>query len=1059
MTSPRLRSSLVMVLLTACPTPAPEDVPHSCDPGFVADGDTCVPEACGSGTWGALELDGTTVHVDASAEPGGDGRAEAPVTTILAGIDLAGAAGGGMVAVAAGTYVEVLDLSSDHAGVHLAGRCRDLVVLDVSAASGDVAGLEIGAGSATAAVSGLTVSGSGAVGVRVRSGQVTLRDLTVTESGLGGMVIRQAGVFGTSVIVEDTDVVGSFGRGLLVLDGGTEVTMVSSTIRGTLPDPAGQGGYGVEVTDSATLDIESSSIEGNTAVGLMTTGSGTQVTIAGVTISDTLPASNGSYGNGVQVSGGASLVASDCLIARNRTEGLVAAQEGTSVVLDRTSIVDTQPDERGDSGYGLTVWDGASLAARSCEVAGNTGFGVLIYDPDTAVALTDTIVSGTLPDENSGHGSGILVTDGASLDAVGCLLDRNVATGVALQDPGTTATLRQTTVRSGFSSTLWEDGFGIEVADGARLEAVDCDVEDNLQVGVFVAGEGTSATLAGSDVRGTREGAGGENGIGVEVTTGATLRMAAGTLEDNTGAGLIVEDPGTWALVEDVRVMGTRSASAVESGWGVQAGNGASLELIGSEIAGNTEIGLLMNGAATEVALRDTVIRGTQPGFDSGDGYGIEVWGGAALQLESSSIVSNVGLGIAAESAGTFLRLVESEIRDTQPTPEGDAGFGLQIGGGAILVMESSEVVANTGVGLIAAEAGTEVSLRDCVVADTHNSVDGNSGYGVEAIRGARLDVSSCVLDGNLASGIIAFHADTLVTVQDSTITNTLHNGYYTVANGVIAQFGASVEAENISVSSTEGPGLLATVDDSSLSCTGCVVEGNEFAAAVVVHGASMQLEGSTLSGTASAPDLGGGVGVFAHPWKGPVPSLVLRDSEVRDNPIAGVWLSGAGSFELARNSIEGGSGETRGTILRCGDAVFAREGTTPWDGSQGLLLEDNTLSHGLGAGLFLDDGSATLRDNTWEDNAVDLWVQGADCSTLPEGYDEEPLSSSDTCPVWDLSTCSDTFDLYMNADTPQDMVEPERPLSPRSPLPRAYLRPAAPVVERQLLGVREESS
>jgi hypothetical protein len=1055
MTSLTLRTSLVMFTLSACEAAITKDTVVFCDPGFVADGDACVPEACGTGTWGALPVDEATVHVDASAAGGGDGREEAPLTSIQAGLDLAGASGGGLVAVAAGTYTEILCLNTDHAGVHLAGRCRDMVVLDASGAGGDDVGIEIDAGTVVVEVSGLTVSASSNVGVRVGSGQVTLRGLRVAGSAHGGLVVHQGGLFASSVLVEETEVVGSYGRGLLVLEGGAEVSLVSSAVRGTLPDAGGQGGYGVEVADGASLDMVSSVIEGNTAAGLIAAEAGTQVNLSGVTVSDTLPASNGSYGYGIQVSGGASLEAADCVFARNRTEGLVAAEEGTSVVLTRTSIRDTGPDERGNSGYGMRISDGATLQATSCELAGNQGYGVLVNDPGTTVTLNDTTVSGTLSDQNSGQGSGILVTEGATLELEGCLVDNNVGSGIAVQDAGTMATLQYTTIRDGQSAPGESSGYGIEVAQGARLQATSCDIADNSQIGIFITGAGTMATLTYTDVRGTRFGESGDHGVGVEVNTGGKVTLASCNIEGNAGAGLLVADPGTQASLEDVRVAGSLPATKGDDGFGVQASNGASLELAACDIAGNTTLGLLAQDEGTSVALFDTVIRDTQPALSDGTGFGAEVWGGATVRLESSSIEGNTGLGIAVGFQGTYVELVDSRINNTLPEPDGEAGYALQAWGGSIVVAEASEFSANTALGIVAADVGTEVVLRDSLVADTRAGGSGGDGYGIEVIRGAQLEATSCVVDGSVNAGICAFDAGTLVSLRDCSVTNTKRNDHYTVSDGIVAQYGATVEAQDVSVTGTEGPGLLSTADGSSLSCTGCTVEDSQFAAAVVVHGASLRLEGSSLSGTAESVDLGGGVGVYADPWEGEPPSLVLQDTTVQDNPIAGVWLSGSGSYELVGNSIEGGSGETLGSLVRCGDAVFAHEGTTSWDGSHGLLLDRNTLSHGLGAGLFLDDASATLDSNTWEDNAVDLRIQGNDCSTEPEGFDEEPLASSELCPVYDLPTCGDAFSLYLTIDTPEDVVAPERPPAPVLPTPlRGSLpRPSVVIGEQQLVG------
>ena len=120
--------SFLALLLVACGEPPPTFL--TCAEGELLDGDACVPEACGTGTWGNLETDDDTVYVDGSAEAGGDGSMDRPFTVIQEGLDAQEERA--MVAVAAGTYVENLTMDSEHSGVHLAGRCRELVTIDGS---------------------------------------------------------------------------------------------------------------------------------------------------------------------------------------------------------------------------------------------------------------------------------------------------------------------------------------------------------------------------------------------------------------------------------------------------------------------------------------------------------------------------------------------------------------------------------------------------------------------------------------------------------------------------------------------------------------------------------------------------------------------------------------------------------------------------------------------------------------------------------------------------------------------------------------------------------------
>ncbi len=66
-----IASAVVLLATTACDRQQRRDrQPDSpdCEVGWIADGDRCVPEACGTGTWGNLPVDGATVYVDITAD-------------------------------------------------------------------------------------------------------------------------------------------------------------------------------------------------------------------------------------------------------------------------------------------------------------------------------------------------------------------------------------------------------------------------------------------------------------------------------------------------------------------------------------------------------------------------------------------------------------------------------------------------------------------------------------------------------------------------------------------------------------------------------------------------------------------------------------------------------------------------------------------------------------------------------------------------------------------------------------------------------------------------------
>ena len=107
-----------LLLLAACVDPtAPATASAGCPAGEFLDGEACVPYSCGTGTWSDVEGDYFV----------------GPGDSIQSAADEAGAAGGGVVAVAAGAYVESLVLTEAHDGVQIAGRCAEMVVIDGSA--------------------------------------------------------------------------------------------------------------------------------------------------------------------------------------------------------------------------------------------------------------------------------------------------------------------------------------------------------------------------------------------------------------------------------------------------------------------------------------------------------------------------------------------------------------------------------------------------------------------------------------------------------------------------------------------------------------------------------------------------------------------------------------------------------------------------------------------------------------------------------------------------------------------------------------------------------------
>jgi len=479
-------------------------------------------------------------------------------------------------------------------------------------------------------------------------------------------------------------------------------------------------------------------------------------------------------------------------------------------------------------------------------------------------------------------------------------------------------------------------------------------------------------------------------------------------------------------------------------GYGIQVWGGTSLVAEACEVRGNTSRGLIALDSGTSVTLRETSIEDTKPD-ESGGGDGIQVSDGASLHAEACMVRRNTSAGVIATQSGTSVTLRESAIEDTLPNEYEEDGFGIVVRAGASLDTENCQIGGNTSVGVLALDSGTSVTLRGTSIEDTRPNGNEEGGFGIQVTGGANLDAEGCEVRGNTGAGVSASDTGTSVTLRETRIDSTMPGELQTVGIGVVAQLSASIVATGIEVSSNEGPGFYIAGEDAHSSCSGCVIQDNQFAGAVATIKASLQLADSFIEGTTEQENIGGGVGIFTDSSQGGPPILSVSNTTIQDNPIAGVLLSGEGSYSLTDNTIHGGEGWTRESLNKCGDAVYAGDGVTTWDGSSGLLLENNELLDSLGAGLFLENASATLNGNSYVDNAVDIVSQGADCATPPAGYENEALGSAELCPTYDYATCGDDFTLYL------ELVEPETGhgatfMRPGLPCPSTLHHSALPV-------------
>ena len=506
---------ILLALTAACET---TEEP-ACPVGEVQDIDTgdCVPEHCGTEAWGLIERTSETVHVAPWGDDDWDGSERWPYRTIQQGADEAGDAGGGLVAVAAGTYVENLELDGDHDGVEIEGRCAELVVVDGS--------------------------GEEAPGVQVAGGVVALRGVTVT-GGRPGLLAQRPGFGPVEVDLEEVVLVRNETLGLGVIGPAATGRIIGSEISDTQPTEEGGFGVGIQVSGGATMSAEYLQVVGNHYHGLIVTDPGTNVDLVDATVGGTRPPSDGSDSRGIEVHGGATLRARSLLLDGNLDSGIFALETGTRVDLEDTTVRDTRPSSDGTGGIGIHVEEGASLVARGLLLEGNHDVGLAAAHANTTVDLRDGTIRDTQPRPDGTGGRGVSVQEGASLVAHGLLLEENHGIGLHTSGAGTTVDLEDALVSGTGGAVDGANGFGINVQEDASVTALDLQVEDSEGPGVYVVAGGTLEAWEASLLR---------NGFAAAVVFGGHLALHGGTVSGSTfhsseGGGVGVFGWDNWGL-------------------------------------------------------------------------------------------------------------------------------------------------------------------------------------------------------------------------------------------------------------------------------------------------------------------------------------------------------------------------------------------------------------------------------------------------------------------------------------------------------------------------------
>jgi hypothetical protein len=494
--------------------------------------------------------------------------------TIADALDVA--APGAVIAVESGIYPEVLDVRDD--GVTIAGRCAAEVRIQGEAGSAEAVFLE----SATDLVlRGLTISGFEiavlADGTRITledvvldgnrwvgvgtlwdDGEVVLRRSVVRDTLRGSQPYPTHGILaarGGRITLEDSVLAGNLYAALVVDEGG-HATVQRSVIRGTRPEPdggfAGIGGYGVVVAKGSEATVVESAIVDNQSSGLGVTsphaGIGSRATITRSVVGRTTKNEPGAA-RAVEAADGAELVVEDSTLLMSEEMGVIVETPGTLLRLSGVVVRGPIADDGSAGGPGVIVSEGAAAEIEGTAIVGNRVMGIYAQ-LGGAVTVRESLIQGTLPslgptDFGDAHyGVGVGVLPGSRLDAVDTAVVGNREMSLFVRGPGAAVTLGRVLVTDTLYDADDRYGRGINVQDGASLDAVDSAVLRSTEVGLVSFG--SSVTLTGSTIGYTTRGADGVLAIGLVAALGGRVELRGSTLTGNQDVGLIVASSAAY---------------------------------------------------------------------------------------------------------------------------------------------------------------------------------------------------------------------------------------------------------------------------------------------------------------------------------------------------------------------------------------------------------------------------------------------------------------------------------------------------------------------------------
>jgi hypothetical protein len=348
-----------------------------------------------------------------------------------------------------------------------------------------------------------------------------------------------------------------------------------------------------------------------------------------------------------------------------------------------------------------------------------------------------------------------------------------------------------------------------------------------------------------------------------------------------------------------------------------------------------------------------------------GEARGVEIQEGAEVTLAASTIVDNAGVGIMAVDAATQLSLVRSIVRGNQAASPLAFTGGVLLGQGVVATIVESAVLENQ-YAAVAADNGASVNIRAGHLGKSHLGADRYMAIGVGARFGASVRVEDSTITDNETAGVLVLDQGSALTLTRSLIADNLSNGVLLSEQGTLDMQGVAVLRNHCTGLVANGPNTTLLVEDSLIAETQLGV-----------------LEGDTVLGQAA-------VGL----WVADRASVFLRRTSVLDSSVVGLVVAYA-NLEASQLIIARTAAQP--DTAKWGDGLVITEQST-------ARVMQAAVIDAMRAGVLVDDSGLVLGQTLVAGNSIGMQAQNGvtvkEAQTLPEQVDVALVTVSPDC-VW----------------------------------------------------------